>query len=305
MTLKNRITLGITLVLAVLGLTASSIAGETAPKHVKLLATGNSFSRNATQFLPDIVKAGGDTLTLKQISLSGAPLELHWRNAADFQAGATNAQARAWSALTAEKWDFVTFQQSSMNSFKVETYRPFAKQLHDFIKTQAPTAEIVIHETWAYREDEPLFNKDFTQQDMYSRLRQAYATIAAELSCRIIPVGDAFQNARADAAWKGVFPDPNFDYKKPSHPALPDQSHSLNVGYSWKTGKDGKSSLALDARHASTAGRYLAAAVWYEFLFGHSVVGNTFAPEGLSAADIAVLQRIAHQTVVNGLKPKP
>ena len=304
MTFKKQLTLGIGFFLTTFCLVAGAPAAENTPKHVRLLATGNSFSRNATQFLPDIVKAGGDTLTLRQISLSGAPIEVHWRNAAAFQQGETNAAARAWAALKAEKWDFVTFQQSSMNSFKIETYRPFAKQLHDFIKTQAPTAEVVIHETWAYREDDPLFNKEFSPHDMYRQLHTAYITIAGELSCRIIPVGDAFQNARADAAWKGVFPDPNFDYKNSKPPALPDQTHSLNVGYSWKSDKNGKVSLALDAHHASTAGRYLAAAVWYEFLFGHSVVGNPFTPPELSAADVAVLQRIAHQSVADSLKPK-
>ncbi len=303
MTFRKRLTLGIAFALTTFSLLTGANAEETAHKHVKLLATGNSFTHNATTFLPGIVKASGDTLTLKQITLAGAPMEVHWKNAADFQAGATNAQARAWAVLTAEKWDFVTFQQSSMNSFKLETYRPFAKQMYDFIKAQAPTAEVVIHETWAYREDDPLFRKGFTQQDMYCGLRKAYETIAGELGCRLIPVGDAFQNARTDAAWKSVLPDPNFDYKNPVYPTLPDQTHSLNNGYSWVKGKDDKFSLKSDI-HGNTAGQYLAAAVWYEFLFGHSIVGNTFAPTGLSAADITVLQRIAHQTVTDGLKPK-
>ena len=304
MTFKNRIRLGIVLFLTTVSLLPNASAEASAPKHVKLLATGNSFTHNATTFLPAIVKAGGDTLTLKQITLAGAPIEVHWRNAAAFQEGATNAQARAWAALKAEKWDFVTFQQSSMNSFKLETYRPFARQMYDFIKSQAPTAEVVIHETWAYREDDPLFKKGFTQQDMYCGLRKAYETIAGELGCRLIPVGDAFQNARADAEWKGVFPDPNFNYKNPVYPALPDQTHSLIKGYAWIKSKDDKFSLKSDI-HGNTAGQYLAAAVWYEFLFGHSIIGNTFVPQGLSAADIAVLQRIAHQTVTEGLKPQP
>ena len=303
MTIKNQLKLGAVLALTTFS-TLIAVADEAHPKHVKLLATGNSFSRNAAQFLPDIVKAGGDRLTLKQISLSGAPLAVHWTNAAAFQSGATNVQAAAWNALKDQQWDFVTFQQSSKNSFQVETYRPYAKLLHDYIRSQAPTAEVVIHETWAYREDDPMFNKDFSQRDMYAQLHQAYTIIARELGCRLIPVGDAFQTARADAAWHGVFPDPNFDYKNPKYPTLPDQTHSLNVGYSWKTGKNGKPSLELDAHHASIAGRYLAAAVWYEFLFGHSVVGNTFTPQELSAADVAVLQRIAHQTVADSLKPK-
>ncbi|MEI8064637.1 MAG: DUF4886 domain-containing protein [Verrucomicrobiota bacterium] len=304
MKLLNRLALGVALALTTFSLFTVAIAGETASKSVKLLAIGNSFSGNATHYLPEIVKAGGDTFTLKQIAIGGCPLETHWRNAAAFQQGATNQQARAWALLTAEKWDFVTLQQVSIKSFKVETYRPFAKQLHDYIKTQAPTAEVVIHETWAYREDDPLFKKDFTQLNMHWELCKAYETIAGELGCRIIPVGDAFQNARADAAWGAFVTDAKFDYKNAKPPTLPDQTHSLNAGYHWKTDKTGKSNLELDGHHANTAGEYLAAAVWYEFLFGHSIVGNTFVPKGLSAADIAVLQRIAHQTVTEGLKPK-
>jgi len=303
MTFRKQLAFSIALILPTFSLFGAS-AEETPHKHVKLLATGNSFTHNATAFLPAIVKAGGDTLTLKQITIAGAPIETHWKNIADFQAGATNAQACAWAALKAEKWDFVTFQQASINSFKLETYRPFARQMYDFIKAQAPTAEVVIHETWAYREDDALFKNGFTQQDMYWGLRKAYETIAGELGCRLIPVGDAFQNARADAEWKGVFPDPNFNYKNPVYPALPDQTHSLNNGHSWIKGKDGKFNFTTDNHHANTAGEYLAAAVWYEFLFGHSIIGNTFVPKGLSATDIAVLQRIAHQTVTEGLKPK-
>ena len=88
MTSKNRIPLTIALALTTLSLVAVTFAGDVAPKHVKLLATGNSFTHNATQFLPDIAKAGGDTLTLKQITLAGAPIALHWRNASAFQEGA-------------------------------------------------------------------------------------------------------------------------------------------------------------------------------------------------------------------------
>jgi hypothetical protein len=135
-------------------------------------------------------------------------------------------------------------------------------------------------------------------------LRNAYETVGRELGCRIIPVGDAFQNARGHADWKGVFPDPKFNYQQPQYPDLPDQTHSLNRGYSWTQGKDGKWHLNLDAHHANSAGEYLAAAVWYEFLFGHSVIGNTFTPKDLQPPDVAILQRIAHQTIADGVKPK-
>ncbi len=296
----HRINRALTFALTILCVWLTARAAETAPKQVKLLAIGNSFSGNTTRYLPQIVAAAGDQLTFKHIMIGGCPLEKHWKNAEAFQHGATNEQARAWKALTAEPWDYITIQQYSMHSFKVETYRPFAKQLYDYLKQQRPKSEVLVHETWAYREDDPLFKDGFTQQDMYWNLRKAYETIAAELGCRVLPVGDAFENARRDAAWKGVFPDPGFDRKSAQPPALPDQAHSLNKGYSW-AGK----ALKYDGHHANTAGEYLGAAVWYEFMFGHSVVGNSFVPPGLNRGDVAILQRIAHQTVTEGLRPKP
>ena len=290
--------LGLIFVLVTCGFLDISGGAETSPKHVRLLAIGNSFSQNATHYLPGIVEAAGDTLTFRTISIGGCPLERHWKNAVAFEQGSTNALARAWSVLAAETWDYVTLQQYSMLSFKPETYSPYAKQLRDYIKQRCPKSELLIHETWAYRSDDPLFKNGFTQQDMYWKVRKAYETTAGELGCRILPVGDAFENARRDPAWKGVFPDPRFDARSAKPPALPDQTHSLNRGYSW-SGK----TLKFDGHHANAAGEYLGAAVWFEFLFGQSVVGNSFVPPGVTAEDVAILQKIAHQTVSEGLKP--
>jgi hypothetical protein len=285
----KRIALG--LVLAASGLLAAENAAPP-PKHVRLLAIGNSFSGNATHYLPSIVTAAGDRLTLRTISIGGCPLSKHWANAEAFQQGSTNKDARAWSVLTAEDWDFITIQQASMYSFKPETYHPFANKLHAYIRQQRPRAEILVHETWAYRADDPLFKDGFTQQDMHAKLRAAYQAIARELGCRLLPVGDAFENARRDSSWGGIFPDPRFDPKNAKPPALPDQTRSLNVGYFWSG-----DTLQYDGHHASTAGEYLAGAVWYEFMFGRSVVGNPFVPPGMTATNIATLQRIAHETV--------
>lgn len=274
-------------------------AAETTPKHVKLLAIGNSFSGNTTRYLPQIVEAAGDKLTFKHIMIGGCPLEKHWKNAEAFQHGATNKEAQAWSALTTLPWDFITIQQYSMYSFKPETYQPYASKLYAYLRQQRPKSEILVHETWAYRADDPLFKDGFTQQDMYWQVRSAYEKVAADLGCRILPVGDAFENARRDSTWGGTFPDPKFDRKNAKPPALPDQARSLNKGFSW-AGK----TLKYDGHHANTAGEYLGGAVWYEFMFGHSIVGNSFVPPGMTKEDVAILQRIAHATVTDGLKPK-
>lgn len=199
--------------------------------------------------------------------------------------------------LVAEQWDVITFQQVSTNSYKVETFQPDAKKLFDYARKHAPKSEVVLHETWAYRADDPLFKKDdFTEEKMYEGIRHAYSSVAGELGVRVIPVGDAFQLARRNPAWKYVWPDPNYDFAAATSPKLPDQSHSLNVGYKWMT-ENGKSSLKMDGHHANQAGEYLGGAVWFEFLFGQSVVGNSFVPSGMKKEDVKFLQQVASQAV--------
>ncbi len=300
--------------IVVLGIAGCGSAMQTQPARtssalteIKVLAIGNSFTENTTRFLPDIARAAGCKLTLGKATIGGSPLATHWANALLAEKNPPDPKAKAYSyegkpvtlkeILLAQKWDVVTIQQHSMDSAKVETYRPYAKELADYIHKYAPGARIVLHQTWAYREDDPAFKAGFTQAEMRRRLQSAYRTIAGELGAEILPVGDAFENARLDPQWKGRFPDPAFDYARPPYPRLPDQSHSLNVGYTWGKDKEGRWRLDYDGHHANANGEYLGAAVWFEFLFGRSAVGNEFVPREVTSGDAAILARIAHETV--------
>lgn len=129
---------------------------------------------------------------------------------------------------------------------------------------------------------------------MVQELTAAYTTIAKEVEVkRIIPVGRAFQEARNDAGWCLVVPDPKFDYSKPVFPNLPRQQHSLNVGWRWKADKK----FSFDGHHANAWGEYLAVAVWFEFFLGKDVRGNAFLPPGLTKEDATLLQKIAHRAM--------
>ena len=99
MKLVRRMLRGLAIGLATCGLIFASLAAEPTPKHVRLLAIGNSFSQNATHYLPGIVEAAGDKLTFRTISIGGCPLERHWKNADAFQHGSVDPLARAWTAL--------------------------------------------------------------------------------------------------------------------------------------------------------------------------------------------------------------
>tara|TARA_B110000438_G_scaffold62570_1_gene63033 strand:- start:178 stop:663 length:486 start_codon:yes stop_codon:yes gene_type:complete len=137
---------------------------------------------------------------------------------------------------------------------------------------------------------------------MYRELTRNYHTIAKEIGIKkIIPVGNAFQLAEETPAWKFAR-DPAFDYNNPKYPELPKEPNSLNGGFAWR-GTDGADKIfKLDGSHASGAGSYLAACVWYEFFFGGDVRKITRNP-GFLGERAASLREFAHQAV-NGTRPK-
>ncbi|MBL9179028.1 MAG: DUF4886 domain-containing protein [Verrucomicrobiaceae bacterium] len=280
----------------------SSVLGEA--KTVRILTIGNSFSRNATNDLDDLAKAGGHTLIHNSLVIGGSSFQVH--------ADKTKAEGKARlytngkdlvGNLTADQWDYVTIQQASIKSHDFSTYQPCASFLRDLITKHAPQAKLLIHQTWAYRVDDPRFavkepkpGEPKTQEEMYRSLTAAYDKLAAEFGAKIIPVGDAMFTADTDPTW-GYKRDPKpFNAKKAKKPELPDQTHSLHVGWRWTT-KDGKTTLGMDGHHANLAGEYIGACVWYEILFGESAVGNSYIPKGFDASYARFLQETAHKAV--------
>jgi hypothetical protein len=288
---------------------AASSEGAKPTKTVRLLNVGNSFSGNATRCLNDLVKAAGHKLVHRSASIGGSSMEVHWVKVEQHEKDPEDARGLYASKkglkeeLQLEPWDFVTIQQASIRSHDVATYRPYARQLSDYIHKYAPGAKLLIHQTWAYRSDDPRFKvtapkpgEPATQAAMYQGLSSAYKTIAAELGVDRIPVGDAFYLADTDPKW-GYRADAMFDAKTAQSPALPDQTHSLHVGWRWMKQKDGKLTLAIDGHHANVAGEYLGACVFFETLFGESCVGNKFVSKGIDPAYARFLQETAHKAV--------
>ena len=85
---------------------------------------------------------------------------------------------------------------------------------------------------------------------------------------RIIPCGQAFQNARATTMFYSTF----------------------NDGKTPKLNRDGY--------HASFIhGRYLLGAVWYEAITGRNISANTYNP-GATTDELNVLKQAAHDAVI-------
>jgi len=278
---------------------------------IKVLTIGNSFADNATHYLEKIAAADGEVeLVIGKANLGGCSLEKHWNLVKQcdllpdvkpyrfYRTGEEPCNLSLREALSRENWDFVTLQQVSDLSWREETYYPYIEKLHELVKALAPHAQVVIHQTWAYRCDADELKKyGISQAEMFQLLKKAYENAAKKLGCRIVPCGEAFQKARAIFNYT---PDRSFDFTNPQPLKLPDQSRSLIVGYYWQTGNtaSGNAELHLDGRHGNAKGCYLAGAVWFEMFTGKSILDNPFCPEGVTREELAILKNAAHQSVM-------
>lgn len=293
-------------------LVSLSSAGAAWARTVRLLSIGNSFSANATKHLGKLAESGGHTLVHGSIVVGGASMELH-ASRAEIHARDPKDKAGLYTQgrglveeLKREPWDVVTIQQASIKSHDLTTYQPFAGKLRDLVKANAPAARLMVHQTWAYRVDDPRFTKPsgkagepVTQAEMYRGLSAAYKAITKELGAGLIPVGDAFYLADTDPKW-GYKPGAPFDAKNAKPGELPDQTHSLHVGWAWRKprgAKDNRLTLGMDGHHANMAGEYLGGCVFYEVLFDESCVDLPYVPAGLHPAFARFLREKAHEAV--------
>ena len=299
--------------IAVIAVLVGLVCGTADAKSVKLLAVGNSFSNNALRYFKEIVTAAGHEAIVGHAMIGGCDFDRHVRHAEAFEKDPADPQGRPYAGkkslqelLQQEKWADVTIQQVSHKAPIPESYQPGADRLIAIIRKYAPDAEIVVHQTWAYRDDHPVggTKRFVSTDDMYRKVRTAYDAFGQAKGFRLIPSGDAMEAARRDPAWGPFVPDPAFDPKTAVYPTLPAEKRALHCGYSWrKDPKSGTFRLGADKFHANAQGEYLLGCVWFEFFYGESVVGNTFVPKGVSAADAKVLQRVAHRVV--GEKQRP
>lgn len=283
-------------------------------RPLQVFMVGNSFASNATQFLPQLAQEGGHPLQLGSARIGGCSLQTHWEwvEAAELAPDAPQNKPyegrslREW--LESQTWDIVTLQQASIVSSDSTSYRPYARQLWDFVRHLQPGAEIVWHQTWAYHARAQTFGglgngqNARDQREMWLALRAAYHAAAAQTGARIIPVGEAFWKVNSDPKYPaGGSPDFNFDLKYPEPPAQP---NSLHRGVHWFPSADGAWKMGFDPAHANEAGCYLGALVWYGFLFGESPEKLRFAPPEVPAAFAAHLRRVAWQVVCDGIQNK-
>lgn len=252
----------------------TTVSFAAAKKTLKVLAIGNSFSVNSVeQNLWEIADADGYNFIIGNMYIGGCSLDRHWNNAEkDLPAykyrkivGGEKTETPEFTlaeALADEKWDVVTFQQSSPNSGFYDTYIPYLGNLIGYVRARVPKkTRMMFHQTWAYEKNSthgafPKYGKD--SRKMFEAIAETTDRICKEYNLGLIPSGTAIQSARASEIRNGV---------------------------------------TSDGAHLNYIGCYIAALTWYEALTGRSVVGNSYDAPHVEPWMKVMAQEAAHAAV--------
>ena len=260
------------------------------PDTLRILAIGNSFSDDATQYLPDLLEAADiHNVIIGRLYIGGCTLERHCREFKDngheyVYLKSTNnkwetikkyKQGTFMDGVGDERWDIITMQQGSPKSGRWDSYDPWLGTLIEIVRKNCPNPEatIVWHQTWAYAStytNRNFANYAYDQQYMFDSIQIC-----------------------VDKARKAY----NVPIAIPSGPAV-----QLMRGTSLKTEKElTRDGFHMDYKYC----RYLTACVWFESLirpvFGVSVKGNSFRNAGtdneVTDKEAALMQKVAVKAV--------
>ncbi|MBO7147877.1 MAG: DUF4886 domain-containing protein [Lentisphaeria bacterium] len=285
-------------------------------KEMKVLMIGNSFSVCVGKELPNIVNSVPDhKLELTSAYIGGCPLDRHSQNLlkAEKDPSFKPYHIKIWKSenpkqektflanvnmlLKENRYDVITIQQGSQKSWNYATYQPFAEQLISYIRQHQPHAEIVIQQTWAYRNDHAFIQPNpkakwkFDQNGMHERIREAYQKLAAAHQLRVIPMGEAVFYFRKYSPVK-------YRSEVTQYPALPSSDGDV-VGKAWWAKKDGKYSLRKDCIHLNKEGNYLQACLWFSFLYDEPVTKIKYVPAWMKPEQAELIRRCVTDALQN------
>ena len=277
--MKRLFTLTVSLILSI-SLISQATAQTKDDGTLRILAIGNSFSDDGTEYLPALLEnLNVENVEVARLYVGGCTLEQHVNfydnSEAAYKFYHSKAGENKWVenpekvtmqyALAMGEWDIITMQQASGFSGMYDSYTPYLGRLIEAVKKAQPQAELVWHMTWSYSSDSnhkhyKHYNND--QQQMNSAIDNCLHTLLAEFDEieRIVPSGTAVKSLRKSAI---------NNYPK---------------------------DLTRDGFHMGHgAGRYALACTWYETLVepytGKSMMGNTLRVCGglVSVSDIIAL----------------
>ncbi len=160
---------------------------------LKILAIGNSFTENASTYIPWLTdRIVSDSVCFARLTRSGCSLSQHWTShvtgSPDYNLNYTVGDKWQLSeiktidgALDILDWDIIVIQQASGESGRYVTYQPYLDNLLLLFRETNPSARLVWHCTWPYRDGttHPYF-KDYGNDPltMYRGILDACGRIA-------------------------------------------------------------------------------------------------------------------------------
>ncbi len=276
---------------------------------VNILVIGNSCAYYFTDELEGMAFAAGYQVNVYNAyySLSsGNQVDAHWANLTvdknnsdknNYKFYCTSNGVRKQigksitlaGALSYTNWDVIVMNES-VRPRKSDTYKAMykntvedAKRIYDYIKAELPEASLFWYQGYSYEigwdssdnESEWMTTKE-RQDTNHENIKLASRLICQQNEIGLLPVGDAWQLARAN---------PPFGQHL--------TERWLNGNHMEDHYHDGES-----------GGQYLNACVFFEGIFQKSCVGNTFFPTAggaleheLTREKVDQLQKMAHQAV--------
>lgn len=155
---------------------------------LKILAIGNSFTSNATAFLPYFVNnLNGDSICIATLTEPGCSLRRHWANHCDNleKYSLEYSDVGEWKSSTVKTldeaiamldWDIIILQEASKNSGDYSSYQPHLENLVNLIRAEDPECKLVWHLTWTYSPGS--LHDDFSRYD-YDWEKMYYAILDA------------------------------------------------------------------------------------------------------------------------------
>lgn len=278
---------------------------------VNILVIGNSCAYYFMDELEGIASAAGYQVNVYNAyySLSsGDQVNAHWANLTVNQNNATKNNYKFYQTANGTRkqigksktlaevishtdWDAIVMNES-VRPRKCDTYELMykntvedAKRIYDYIKAEHPEAALFWYQGYSYEigwdssnDDSEFMTTKERQDTNHENIKLVSQLICQQNEIGILPVGDAWQLARADSAFGQHLTERWFNGNH-----VEDHYH------------DGES-----------GGQYLNACVFFEGIFQKSCVGNTFTPTAggelehpLTAEKLKKLQNMAHKAVAD------
>ena len=186
---------------------------------LRILAVGNSFSDDGTEYIPALLaNLGVKNVEIARLYVGGCSLKQHTdfykKGESPYIYTTSKAGENRWTeqskhhslkaALAEGEWDIISLQQRSGDSGIYSSFEPYLGELITIIKQAQPNARIAWHMTWSYSTNSR--HDDFTRYERNSQkmLEAIYDATHAATEAHpeieiIIPCGTAIQSLRQSA----------------------------------------------------------------------------------------------------------